>query len=135
MDNTTNERDCKGQKPQPTALRLIKGNPGKRPLPASELMPTGRATPPTLLDGRPADLGAALIEPAWWLTSADSQKAFMWCHLAAEFEADPPAMVASRIAQLRALGSELGFDPAARARLGAAAEPPADNPIAVYFSA
>jgi phage terminase small subunit len=52
----------------------------------------------------------------------------MWVHLAAAFESSvapsdegkPPVrpMPAAFLAQLRALGSELGFDPASRARFG-----------------
>ena len=42
----------------------------------------------------------------------------MWVYLQAEFEADPAMMTAARIAQLRALGSELGLDPSSRARAG-----------------
>jgi phage terminase small subunit len=42
----------------------------------------------------------------------------MWCNLQAELEAAPDRMLAARIGQLRALGSDLGFDPASRARLG-----------------
>jgi phage terminase small subunit len=44
----------------------------------------------------------------------------------AEAEENPRAMTAARIGQLRALGSELGMDPASRARL-APAKPPDDD--------
>ena len=53
-----------------------------------------------------------------WLSWADSPKALMWCHLQAEYQRGPDKMIASRIAQLRALGSELGLDYASRERMG-----------------
>jgi hypothetical protein len=54
----------------------------------------------------------------FWLTWADSVKARMWCYMQAEFDADPEAMSAARIGQLRILGSELGMDSAGRQRIG-----------------
>lgn len=60
------------------------------------------------------------IVRCFWLTWADTPKALMWCHLQAEFERAPFRMKSARIGQLRALGSELGLDPASRARLGTA---------------
>jgi phage terminase small subunit len=42
----------------------------------------------------------------------------MWVCLHAEFERDPAGMIAARVAQLRALGSELGLDPSSRSRFG-----------------
>lgn len=108
----------RGQKPKPTHLRLVEGNAGKRPVPEGEPIPKGEIQKPSKLKGKPGGLWDQFISPAFWLTSADGPKAFMWCHLQAEFERAPGKMVASRISQLRALGSELGFDPASRARLG-----------------
>jgi hypothetical protein len=113
----------RGQKPKPTHLRLVQGNAGHRPVPSGEPVPEGAAEKPKSLKGKAAKLWDEFIAPAFWLTRADSPKALMWCHLHAEFEKSPGNMVASRISQLRALGSELGFDPASRARLGT----PGDN--------
>ncbi|HEX2430729.1 MAG TPA: hypothetical protein VHK03_08205 [Aestuariivirgaceae bacterium] len=79
------------------------------------------------LTGQAQRLWQQFIAPAYWLTIADSPKAVMWCFLQAEFEAAPAKMIASRIAQVRALGSELGLDPSSRARLGASV-PDADVP-------
>ena len=45
----------RGRKPQPTALRLIKGNPGKRPLPENEPRPAPAAPEmPDWLEGEAA---------------------------------------------------------------------------------
>jgi hypothetical protein len=73
---------------------------------------------PTKLRGAAAKLWNDYISRAWWLTWADGPKARMWCHLQAEYDRAPAKMIASRIAQLRAVGAELGFDQAARARMG-----------------
>src|SRR5258708_6938228 len=109
----------RGQKPKATHLRLIEGNAGHRPLPEGEPAPIGEIEKPPKLNGRAGALWDKFIARAFWLTWADGPKAMMWCHLQAEFERSPAKMVSSRIAQLRALGSELGLDPASRARLGA----------------
>lgn len=97
-------------------------------------MPVGNAEKPEKLPKRQGELWDRFIARAFWLTWADGPKAMMWCHLQAEFEKSPGKMVSSRIGQLRALGSELGLDPASRARLGAK-EPngEAKDPSAKYL--
>jgi hypothetical protein len=114
----------RGRKPTATVVKLVTGNPGRRPLPKGEPMPTGRLTPPTTLSGRPLALWRRYISKAWWLASPDGPKAWLWCQLQAQAENDPAAFTAAKIAQLRAIGSELGFDPGSRARLGADKQPP-----------
>jgi len=109
----------RGQKPKATHLRLVNGNAGHRPIPAGEPVPIGNVEKPAKLPKRQGELWDRFIARAFWLTWADGPKAMMWCHLQAEFEKSPGKMVSSRIGQLRALGSELGLDPASRARLGA----------------
>jgi hypothetical protein len=120
----------RGRKPTATDLKLQRGNPGKRRLPQGEPRPQGLIEPPAKLSGRALALWDAFVARAHWLTWADGPKAFLWVHLQAEFENAPSRMVAARIAQLRALGSELGFDPSSRSRLGAVAptvHPPQDQ--------
>jgi hypothetical protein len=87
-------------------------------LPAADPLPAGSIERPAKLRGAAGKLWDAHISRAWWLTWADGPKARMWCHLQAEFDRAPGKMIASRIAQLRALGAELGFDQAARQRMG-----------------
>ena len=111
----------KGRKPTSRILRLVTGNPGKRPLPAADPLPAGSVERPVRLRGNAGKLWDRVVVRAWWLTWADSSKALMWCYLQAEFERAPGKMLSSRIAQLRALGSELGFDQAARTRMGISA--------------
>lgn len=108
----------RGQKPKAAVLRLLTGNAGKRPLPPPDPVPSGSLIRPAKLRGVPGKLWDTFIAQCFWLTWADGPKAVMWCHLQAEFDSGPRKMVAARIAQLRALGSELGFDSASRTRMG-----------------
>lgn len=113
-----------GRKPTATVIKLKAGNPGHQRIPVGEPIPQGAVERPSGLRGKPGQLWDKFIARAFWLTWADSTKAAMWCHLQAEFEKSPVNMVASRIGQLRALGSELGFDPSSRARLGTGSSAP-----------
>jgi hypothetical protein len=124
----------RGRKPRPTHLKLVTGNPGKRPLPRCEPQTSERPRKPRKIHKRAGELwDEVAVLP--WLTAADSYKLYIWCELQAEFEKSPTLMVSARIAQLRAVGSELGLDPASRARLGAGRnEPPQDDPAAKYFT-
>jgi hypothetical protein len=109
----------RGRKPTPTHLKIVKGNPGKRALPKDEVQTGGDLVKPKYLKAkRVSELWAEIASSCWWLGDADSYKVGMWCSLQAEFEKGPAKMVAARITQLRALGSELGLDPASRSRLG-----------------
>jgi hypothetical protein len=111
----------RGRKPNP--LRLITGSHLKdRPLPppreSESPIPGGPAAKPKSLKGAAGKQWDTYIARCHWLTWADGPKALMWCHLQAEYEKKPTDMIASRIAQLRALGSELGMDVASRDRMG-----------------
>lgn len=126
----------KGRKPKPAMLRTMLGNPGKRPLPAADPLPAGSVERPTKLNKAAGALWDRFIARAYWLTWADGPKALMWCHLQAEYQKAPIKMIASRIAQLRALGAELGFDQAARVRMGVSGNSPDDrqsDPAAKYL--
>lgn len=118
----------RGQRPTADVIRLANG---QKPLTKGAPKATGRPRPPIPMKGRAAALWKRYVAPAYWLADADSPKAHMWCVLQAEWEADPVAFLSARISQLRALGSELGFDPASRARLGTPASAP--DPLAHYF--
>jgi|SRR5579862_6848709 len=121
----------RGRKPTATVLKLLAGNPGGRPLPRNEPDPRGPVERPSCLRKGSLErrLWDSFIARAFWLTWADSPKAHMWCCLYAEFQRSPRAIKSARIAQLRALGSELGMDPAARSRLDvrSATRDPADE--------
>lgn len=122
----------RGTKPKATVIKLVTGNPGHRPLPTNEPMPAGRPSPPIKLTGRPLALWRRFVVRAWWLSDADSPKAWLWVQLQAEAEAGVATMTAARIGQLRSLGSELGFDPASRARMGT--PPPNRDAAESYFT-
>ena len=60
------------KKPTPTYLKLIKGNPGKRPLVAADI-PSAKLGPvnkPKGMRGRASQLWDDRIERAFWLTWA-----------------------------------------------------------------
>ena len=120
----------RGKKPKSTKLKLITGNPGKRPLPASNSdspVRTDPLDPPKKLTKAQDRLWKRFVDTAWWLTDFDVPKAHMWVCLQAELLQSPKNMVASRMTQLRVLGSELGLDPSSRERLGVRLEPKADE--------
>jgi hypothetical protein len=107
----------RGQRPTATIIKLTRGNPGKRAIRDDEPIALGEPVKPPKLRGRPAQLGDEVAGFAFWLAAVDGYKLHIWCELQAEFEQRPDRMLSSRIAQLRAVGSELGLDPASRARL------------------
>ena len=121
----------RGRKPKPTHLKLVMGNPGRRPLPQGEPAVAGVLVKPARLKGRAAQLWDEIAGAAPWLAPLDAYKLHLFVELQAQFEASPRKMVAARIAQLRAVASEIGLDPSARARLGAARRD--DDPAAKYF--
>jgi phage terminase small subunit len=107
----------RGQKPKPTRLKLVTGNPGKRPINAAEPKPAGKPVKPAFVKGKAAKLWAEYSRIGFWLTEADSHALAVWCALGAEIEKDVARMNSSRISQWRTLSSELGFLPASRSRL------------------
>jgi hypothetical protein len=115
----------RGRKPTATIIKLATGNPGRRALPQREPPATGVPIKPPKI-GKRAGLLWDEVADFPWLAAADGYKLHVWCELQAEFERGPSKMIASRIAQLRAVGSELGFDPGSRARLGMAGVAPRD---------
>lgn len=112
----------RGRKPTPH-LRIVTGShikdrPPPKPRESESPIPGGPVEKPKKLKGPAAKHWDFYIARCHWLTWADGPKAMMWCHLMAEYEEGPAKMIASRIAQLRALGSELGFDVGSRDRMG-----------------
>jgi hypothetical protein len=123
----------RGRKPRATAVKIVAGNPGKRRLNSNEPMTDGRPSPPIPLKGRPLALWRRFITKAWWLTSTDSPTCWLWVQLHAEAENDVAGMNATRLAQLRALASELGFNPASRSQLVGTRTPPGSDPASRFF--
>lgn len=113
----------RGRKPKPHSyIQLVSATAPYRSVqedPAVEAEPNydNGLQSPKKLPKRQQELWDTYIRKAGWLTEFDVPRAFMWVNLHTEFEKAPHKMQASRIAQLRALGSELGLDPASRTRL------------------
>jgi len=106
----------RGVKVIPPDLRLLQGRPTNG---ASIVQMDGECEQPDfLLLPKAIRYWNRYIVPAHWLTRADETKSAIWCNLMAEYEADPEKMIAAKMWQLRGLGSELGFDPVSRTRIG-----------------
>jgi hypothetical protein len=108
----------RGRKPLPTVVKFAKGTLRKSRMSANEPEPFGKPVMPKSCSRRAKVIWSRLIPSAWWLSYFDTHKAFMLCELAAEFERDSTRMSAARIAQLRGVSADLGFDAAARRKLG-----------------
>ena len=131
----------RGRKPTPARLKLVTSNPGNRPFtadPAEDVTPDhdNGLEPPRKLSKRKQEIWDRYIKPCPWLSHLDETTAWQWLELYYEFERGPAKMVASRIAQMRALASELGLNPSSRARLDSGGEGnkrKKDDPAARYF--
>ncbi len=113
----------RGKKPTRSDLKVVRGNPGRRSV-EPRAAPDVRETPlepPKKLTRPQRVLWVRYVNSAWWLTDFDTPKAYLWVCLQAEYLRSPAKMLAARLTQLRLLGTELGFDPAARSRVGAGA--------------
>ena len=125
----------RGQRPTPTALRLVKGGKRSAKMPPPMLEPSGKPECPVQLTAEQQAAWRQFVTPAGWLTAADTPLCVVFVCLYAEFLADPAGTQAARIANLRAAMASLGFDASQRARMGAMSAAPAPDPlVAEYFS-
>jgi len=127
----------RGQKPTPTSLKLVTGNPGNRKLNESEPRPTGEVQKPSFIKGAAARIWAkytpSLIEQGV-LTPWDADMFGTWCVLMAEFQKDPDRFTSARLTQMRALAGAFGLLPAERARLKTPGQKDQKaDPAAKYF--
>ena len=106
----------RGRRPSATAVQLAQGKIDKPP--KGEPMPEGPVRKLEGMTEHQERMWDEHIAPLFWLTSADSYKAYMWCSLAMRFKRKHSVISSALIGQLRGLGSELGMDPASRRRLG-----------------
>jgi phage terminase small subunit len=127
-----------GSKPKPTALKLIQGNPGKRPLNKQEPIPAGEIICPPWVTGYAKEvwdhIGPDLIEQRV-MTAWDVYAFGMYCYLVAQMKEDPEHFVKSntKMSALRQFGSALGIgDARARAQIHAG-EKKNENPEENYF--
>ena len=118
-----------GQRPKPANLRIIQGNPGKRPINANEPQSAPLAGPPGSWPGEHKAIWAELLEaaPPHVLKQADRFLLELTVRLLAQIRAS--AEVSPGIAtQLRQCLAEMGLSPSARSRLSAPAPEP-HNPF------
>lgn len=122
----------RGQRPKPTALRLLNGNAGKRPVNAQEpQLPACTAEPPDWLseDARAHWLRLApMLAAAGVLKASDADLLATYCETYAGYIVATRSGSApmSMVGQLRQLMGELGMTPSARARI-VADKAPADG--------
>jgi hypothetical protein len=108
----------RGQRPKPAHLKLVEGNPGKRPIPKAEPTVSGKPAKPKYLKGRSAELWDEVLESAVWLTTVDAYKLANWCQMEADRERNGEKWSEARRREWRSAGSEMLLDPIARARMG-----------------
>lgn len=128
----------------PHHLKVVKGNPGRRPLGKAPAKAKGTvAMPPLLVRGefpgaqRARELWDELIPvlTAHNLVNAATAYEFgNWCHMQAAHEHNPGETTAAMISQRRSLGSSFGLDAISWERLTAGKDDGDDeDPAAAYF--
>lgn len=124
----------RGKRPASSLVRLAQGK--IKNIPKGEPVPNGPVYKIAGMNAAQEAMWDEHIAPLFWLTSADSYKAYMWACLAVRFKSKKSVISSAIIGQLRALGSELGMDPASRRRLGnAEGQDDQNSPEAKYFGA
>ncbi len=146
----------RGRKPTPTAIKIVRGNPGRRPLNAAEPQPSrGRPRKPAWLDGVADEAWAELVElldGMRVLTVADGPALALLCATYQDYreartvvrdegmsymtenEAGSTihrprpefAMMSDAAKRLRSMMVEFGLTPSARSRVHAQGELPQD---------
>jgi phage terminase small subunit len=112
-----------GRPPKPTALKILQGNPGKRPLPKDEPTPPAGEVVRPRMDRRSAavwDRYAPMVQAMGLLTPVDVPAFAILCALIAESLHKPHEMQSGRISRMETLFGQFGMTPSARARLGTA---------------
>ena len=111
-------------RPEPTALKLLKGNPGKRPLNQREPKPKeGFPSPPRWLNGAARTEWFRVkdaMEETGAITKADRAMLLAYCLYYAKFEEraklgetlSPPDML-----RMQSLAAEFGLTPSGRSRI------------------
>ena len=139
---------ARGPKPRPTALRLIDGNPSKRPINESEPSPTGKAWMPSHLSDEAKKCWRRIMRamPPGFYTPADEALLAAYCEAWSDharatkeiaagrsiivksgkgFAVSPLLTIRTRAAQtMVSLAARLGLSPADRVGLVAPAQSP-----------
>jgi hypothetical protein len=137
-----------GRKPKPYHLKIVSGNPGRRPLHGPPAAVPGAVERPPLLRRRKAEPDHMTRARELWAEKAPTLVRLEilnpvtatgfgnWCELQARYEVDPAAFTAAQLAQLRALGSCYGLDAIAWEKVSAGRDDAAsDDPAAEFFTA
>jgi len=108
----------RGRKPKPPQLRIVDGSfrqdrHGTKAEAAKSVAAAaaafGKLERPKWLKGDARKAWDEYIAPATWLDGSRAPAAIVFCELWAEFREAPPRMVASRLAQMRNVMSDLGL--------------------------
>lgn len=126
----------RGRKPTPSALKLVKNNPGRRPLNKNEPQADGKI-------GAPPNDWPALGRRLWYelrkqipegVATASDRAAFeLLVRLFAHVRASPENLTPSLAAQIRCLLGEFGCTPSSRTTLSVPAPRKSDDLAAEYF--
>lgn len=144
----------RGRKPVPTALKLVRGNPGKRPLPEHEPQPEAGAAMPEWISPEAAKhwpLIARQLDDAGVLTQMDAQALGLYCEAFARWKhaneqvvkfgsvvkapsgypvQSPYLSIANKaFEQMTKLLVEFGMTPSSRSRVTGAPKKPEKNPF------
>jgi phage terminase small subunit len=124
-----------GRRPRPTALKILRGNPGKRPLnPAEPQPPPGPIEMPAGLAPDARQVWAAIAPICLGmgtLTPADVLAFARHCELEARWkvkvQTNDLASILALSRELRSSGACFGLDPSSRARIQVAPQKPASK--------
>lgn len=110
----------RGPKPKPTKLKILAGNPGRRPLPKNEPVFTGKPVMPHWLKPDAVKVWKELVpryEAKGLVTDGSSEQFAVYCTLNAEFRRAADQMPASRIGRMDAIAQRFAMDPGSATRV------------------
>lgn len=144
-----------GRKKKPTLLKLVTGNPGRRPInPSEPEPPPGEVLAPDWLDEEARKKWAEVVKLCPWITAADTDTLALYCDSYSHYlkaqrlsirtpvvktpegkMSKNPAWTARNEAfqQLRSAGSELGLSPSSRSGI-TTGERKSHDPAEKYFA-
>jgi phage terminase small subunit len=119
-----------GQRPKPARLRVVQGNPGKRPINAGEPQSEPLTGPPKDMSAQHKAIWRQLVQaaPPHVLKQADRFLVELTVLLLAQARASGADVSPGIATQLRQCLAEMGMSPSARSRLSVS-EPAAANPF------
>ena len=126
----------RGRKPTPSALKLLKGNPGRRPLPENEPQvaePLGDPPADWPVKGKLLWHEIANLIPAGVATRADRVVFELLIRLLGMVRADVGAMTPALASQIRACAACFGMTPSDRSRLSVPPSRKEDGPADEFF--